>query len=366
MNLLCFLGAVGLSVASGSATLPDYSIVDRTASDVPTYRDEVFTRPLLDYYPQTAVDGISPFHKYCDGFADGDGDSWVSFGVRYSPRLCPWVFDFGVILGFDVDSLSGQDFSSPAEIYKYCRIILSNDFFYDYNGNAVQPFGLGRYSNSSVGYELEYVFNQYGSFYTGIMQGLPGVPIGVNYSPYIEDVIPNHNNVFGYESYLLCDLGVDLSLLLDGRAVEDFMYPSASFTAAAFAQRYRVSTYRSDFDPVYRNIITGFRPLINDLYLWGEYDGQSQSSAFWQQGYDQGFREGYDEGAQGNAVEVVNFYDVFAMIVTTPISFLTTALDTELYTGTPYAFNPSVFVLSLLSILMIWRIVVMVIGLKGD
>lgn len=366
MNLLCFLGAVGLSVASGSATLPDYSIVDRSASDVPTFRDEVFTRPLLDYYPQTGVNGISPFHQYCDGFSNAGGESWLSFGVRYSPRLCPWTFDFGVILDFAADTLTGQDFSSPGDIYKYFRIILSNDFFYDYKGNAVQPFGLGWYSNSSIGYSLDYVFNQYGSFYTGIMQGLSGVPIGASSTSGIEDVIPNHNNVFGYESYLLCDLGMDLSAIQDARAIDDFMHPNASFTAAAFAQQYRVSTYRSDFDAAYRNIITGFRPLINDLYLWGEYDGQSQSSAFWQQGYDQGLRDGYEQGAQGTAVEVVNFYDVFAMIVTTPISFLTTALDTELYTGTPYAFNPSVFVLSLLSILMIWRIVVMVIGLKGD
>lgn len=52
------------------------------------------------------------------------------------------------------------------------------------------------------------------------------------------------------------------------------------------------------------------------------------------------------------------------MIVSLPVTFLTKAFDMELYSGTPYAFNPAVFVVSILSILMIWRIVVMVIGLK--
>lgn len=117
MNLLCFLGAVGLSVASGSATLPDYSIVDRSASDVPTFRDEVFTRPLLDYYPQTGVNGISPYHQYCDGFSNGDGESWLSFGVRYSPVSAPGRLILAlswksILIRFPVRILSSRDLST--------------------------------------------------------------------------------------------------------------------------------------------------------------------------------------------------------------------------------------------------------------
>lgn len=54
-----FLGSGRIVRCIGFCNPPDYSIVDRSASDVPTFRDEVFTRPLLDYYPQTGVNGIS-------------------------------------------------------------------------------------------------------------------------------------------------------------------------------------------------------------------------------------------------------------------------------------------------------------------
>lgn len=360
MNLLCFLGAVGLSVASGSGLLPDYAAT--TAPDV-AYRS------LYSFaYSDAGTADDAPCQEYAVTAVDDDSIA-VYLGWRFTPQSFPGVIDVSWVLEPSTTYISSSDLGS--------RRFQVNYSFVDLPWRRVDS-GSGsydRYTLDNVAFrdeltdwDFDYVeFSRwYGSYY--------------NPHPWINNY--TESVALSSSSYRLGNWDPEFGL------DSDFVRATATTSLNIPQDLLRAfdDDWQGSFD-IYQLDGTGIDgPLLDimdyvkdaalevlkEISLFGHWT-DSETEA-WSDGYDtgkdegraEGYQEGLRDGADGvTPYEVVNFYDVFSMIISTPLTFLYTSLDTEIFSGTPYAFNPGTFVISILIVLMIWRIVVMVIGIKN-
>lgn len=360
MNLLCFLGAVGLSVASGSGLLPDYAAT--TAPDV-AYRS------LYSFaYSDAGSADDAPCHEYAVAASDDDSNA-VYLGWRYVPQSFPGVIDVSWVLEPSSTTLLSSDFGS--------RRFQVNYSFADLPWRRVDT-GSGsydRYTLDNVAFrdeptdwDFDYVeFSRwYGVYYNpSAWSNDYTEALSVSSSSYS---LSNWDPVFGLTADFVratatSSLNIPEDLL---RAFDDDWQDSFDI----------FDLNSNGIDGAIVDIMDYVKDaaieVLKEISLYGHWtDNETEA---WSDGYDTGKDEGYADGYHDGLIdgaggvtpyEVVNFYDVFSMIISTPLTFLYTSLDVEIFSGTPYAFNPGTFVVSILIVLMIWRIVVMVIGIKN-
>lgn len=359
MNLLCFLGAVGLSVASGSGLLPSYA--------PSTVSDECYRSLYSFAYNGAGAADDAELQTY--SVACADDDSFACYlGWRWTPKAFPGVIDVSWVFEPSTDSISSSDLGSRRFQVNYSFVDL--------------PFRRADAGSSSYDrYKLEKVafrdeLTDWDFDYTELYR-----PDGIYYNPHAWLTTWTENINVSSSAYTF---GGDLEYMSSAQFVRATATTSLNIPADllrafddAFQGQYSIYELNdhgldASLQAIQDYVKDVAIEILKEISLYGHWT-DSETDA-WNDGFDtgkdEGITEGYTRGLQDGAdgvqpYEVVNFYDVFSMIISTPLTFLYTSLDVEIFSGTPYAFNPGTFVVSILIVLMIWRIVVMVIGIKN-
>lgn len=359
MNLLCFLGAVGLSVASGSGLLPDYA--------VETAPSECYRSLYSFAYNGSGAADDAPLQTY--SFACGDDDSFACYlGWRWTPVAFPGVIDVSWVVEPSTDYLSSSELGSRRFQVNYSFVDLP--FRRADAGSA----SYDRYKLENVAFRDEPT--DWDFAYTEFYR-----PDGIYYNPHAwlttwtEDInVSSSSYTFGGDlefmgtaQFVRATASTSLDIPADLlRAFDD------DFQGTYSIYELNGNGLDASLQDIQDYVKDAAIEILKEVSLYGHWT-DSETDA-WYDGYDtgkdegriEGYQDGLRDGADGvQPYEVVNFYDVFSMIISTPLTFLYTSLDVELFSGTPYAFNPGTFVVSILIVLMIWRIVVMVIGIKN-
>lgn len=359
MNLLCFLGAVGLSVASGSAALPSYSVLPAG-------------KPVRSLYSfaqaGNQVFNQSPVTRYIMECEDDDSVAWY-FGFLWYPSRFPGVIDVCWVVEPSTNILRSTDLSSPNLQLNYR---FSDSYWYPaeagssmWDSHKVEGVA---FRDEPTDWEFAYteMDRHYGTFYNSHpWESSWNEPIALSSSTW------SYGADYEFQSSgSFCRARTDsISCPSDVRAAFATAYPNGLDALHTFTEAESVV---NALDAVFDYVQDPVVDLLKEVYLYGSRVSDEEG-AYWDgfdDGKDEGLTEGYQAGLRDGAdgvtpYEVVNFYDVFSMIISTPLTFLYTSLDVEIFSGTPYAFNPGTFVVSILIVLMIWRIVVMVIGIKN-
>lgn len=371
MHFVPLFGALGLAVASGAPLTQASTVISSSDS-------AYVARSFFDFaYDGYANQTRSAFEQYMIYSCDVSGDtSTLYMGMRYSPQNSPITIDFGWFAetsdyGDYYDASIFEDSGNFWQFYVNLRYNTGRgqSWFSD-QGIAYYLYGIGVYD--VVGNERSYApFTVMGRNHADYFWHAPrsGELLDtLNYQSGWQPTYDVFTDFGGVDFMYFKPSGVSsifYSDELDG--LSDLNLTGTDWTA--ISDFYSIQA-RSDivtaFDPLYQRIWLYSNSFLSEIFCIGRKDPYYGDEQAYQAGFDDGYEEGYYDGANFEGhLEVVNFYDVFSMIVSTPLTFLYTALDIELFSGTPYAFNPGTFVLSVLCILMIWRIVVMVIGIKN-
>lgn len=98
---------------------------------------------------------------------------------------------------------------------------------------------------------------------------------------------------------------------------------------------------------------------LDTAYNDGYKDGKGDTIQNGYQGltYDQIYQNGFGAGvAYDGNIEVIDMFGMFSAVVTMPFTLMASTFDADLFAGTPYAFNVSVFIYSVFIILLVWKI----------
>lgn len=359
MNLLCFLGAVGMSVASGSATLPSYSVVP---AGKPVRSLYSFAQADYELFYQ------APCNRYIMECEDDDSVTWY-FGFVWYPSRFPGVIDVSWVVEPSSNILRSTDLSSPNLQVNYR---FSDSYWYSaeagssmWDSHKVEGVA---FRDEPTDWEFSYTekWRPHGTFYNShAWESTSDEAISVSSSNW------SYGTDLEFQSGAqFCRARTDsISCPADVRSDFADAYPSGLDALDTFTDSEAVVTALAS---VYDYVLDPVVDVLKEVYLFGSRVSDEEGAYLdgfddgKDAGYDDGFSDGLQAGAGGTRpYEIVNFYDVFSMIISTPLTFLYTSLDVEIFSGTPYAFNPGTFVVSILIVLMIWRIVVMVIGIKN-
>lgn len=152
---------------------------------------------------------------------------------------------------------------------------------------------------------------------------------------------------------------VDVRLASDHRVTTDYL-PVYGDGYAFYDQTddlTELGVYSVDYFDFLRNFGVDSLWLFNML-SYGYEKGASDTVADDYNGlsYDQIYNAGKTAGIEAGSPTMLNLYGLFASVLTMPFTIVSTTFDSTLFEGTAFAFNVSVFLYSVLVILLLWKI----------
>lgn len=231
----------------------------------------------------------------------------------------------------------------------------------------------GTYLGYSYKVELVFVFEDFESS-VGFSEG-----IGVWSYPYFNDEYRLGSTLLNIHEGSSSNMGVSLTLgwasnlnqtytlLLDAGDQYGtngvYFFGGTRYEYSAFAGLvWSIRTFTPDDSPVYSLAVAVGCIYYgsNDSYWDGYRQGYSNGEG---DGYSKGYEEGFQKGSEGKAsTEVIDIWSTIGKVISMPFTFVSTAFDSTLFSGTPYEFNVGVLISSVFSVILVVSIFKLIIG----